>query len=384
MTGTNSTDVAQLTLTEFEDTRGLRYAELFAVGPEWITVYNSTGLSEAPPQLWEATDPEAAADQLGAGAVIKNGPHWWAFDGASLKFASDSITVNEIGYRFCAKLPAFLAKSGSLEPPFYTVVEANKEGELRYKAGRPVYELVSPDGEAFIMQGSGVDPSTYGTLGDDLDIAEGWQFRTRVLDEDLKVPLDGKVGVVMDNFKNVYNRPAKVRKAPDGPAKALDVIIAVYPGPDPARQDFEAFLALVEQGSVTTEGTVLVTRDDKGEVSVQETGDHAGRRGAKVGGGVGLVVGLFSPPLLAATVVGAAGGALVGKFAKKRVAQGIGKSMDEALPPGAAGIIAIYAHGDADRVDGVLAGAFTKSVAGIDHADAKELKAGLQQAQEGL
>ena len=101
----------------------------------------------------------------------------------SLKFASDSTEVQGIGYRFCAKLPAFLAKSGSLEPPFYTVVEANKEGELRYQAGKPVYELVSPDGEAFVMQGSAVDPAQFGTLGDDLDIAEGWQFRTRVLEE---------------------------------------------------------------------------------------------------------------------------------------------------------------------------------------------------------
>ena len=382
---TDNADVAQLALTEFEDTRGLRYAELFAVGAEWINVYNSTGLSEAPPELWDATDAAAAAEQLGANVVVKNGPHWWVFDSASLKFASDSTDVQGIGYRFCAKLPAFLAKSGSLEPPFYTVVEANKEGELRYTAGKPVYELVSPDGEAFVMQGSAVDPARYDTLGKDLDIAEGWQFRTRVLEEDLTVPLDGKVGVVMDNFKNVYNRPAKAR-APhdDGPAKALDVMIAVYPGPTQAQHDFEAFLAKVEQGSVTTEGVVLVTRDDNGQVSVQETGDHVGRKGAKVGGGVGLVVGLFSPPLLAATVVGAAGGALVGKFAKKRVAGGIGKSMDEALPAGAAGIIAVYSHEQAAEVDAALSGAFTKSVAGMDHADAKDLKAGLKEAQEGL
>jgi len=117
---------------------------------------------------------------------------------------------------------------------------------------------------------------------------------------------------------------------------------------------------------------------------VQETGDHAGRKGAKVGGGIGLVVGLFSPPLLAATVVGAAGGALAGRFAKKRVTHGIAEKMDEALPPGAAGIIAIYDHAHAADVDRVLANAFTKSVAGIDRASAKELKAGLEEAQAGL
>jgi hypothetical protein len=67
----------EVEMTVFESTRGLRYAELFAVGPEWIEVYNSTGLSEAPPEPWDATDPEQAAEELGAELVVKNGPHWW-------------------------------------------------------------------------------------------------------------------------------------------------------------------------------------------------------------------------------------------------------------------------------------------------------------------
>src|SRR5262245_66611114 len=86
----------------------------------------------------------------------------------------------------------------------------------------------------------------------------------------------------------------------------LDVLIAVYLIPELAQQDFEAFLNLVEDGTVETDGVVLVTKDAEGEVTVQETGDHLGRKGAKLGGGAGLVVGLFAPPLLAATAVGAA------------------------------------------------------------------------------
>ena len=58
--------------------------------------------------------------------------------------------------------------------------------------------------------------------------------------------------------------------------------------------------------------------------------------------------------------------------------------MDDALPPGAAGIIAVYGHDQAAQVDAALGGAFTKSVAGMDHADAKDLKAGLKEAQGGL
>ena len=119
----------------------------------------------------------------------------------------------------------------------------------------------------------------------------------------------------------------------------LDVLIAVYLIPELARHDFDALVQLVEDKTVASEGVVLVHKDADGEVHVTETGDHAGRKGVKVGGGVGLAVGLFAPPLLAATAIGGAAGGLAGRFAKKRVASGIGEKMDESLPPGSAGVI---------------------------------------------
>jgi arylsulfatase len=119
-------------------------------------------------------------------------------------------------------------------------------------------------------------------------------------------------------------------------------------------------------------------------VSVTETGDHLGRKGLKVGGGVGLVVGLFAPPLLAATAVGAAAGGVMGKFAKHRLESGIGDRMDDALPPGSGGVIAVYDSDGADAVDKALANAVKKSVAQIDGTSAKELKAGLGEAQAGM
>ena len=164
----------------------------------------------------------------------------------------------------------------------------------------------------------------------------------------------------------------------------LDVLIAVYLIPDLAQQDFDNFVKLAEDKTITTDGVVLVTKDAEGEVTVQETGDHLGRKGVKVGGGVGLVVGLFAPPLLAATAVGAAAGGLLSKLARKRVQAGIGEKMDDALPSGSSGIIAIYDHAQADAVAGVLGNAIRTSTAQIDKASAKELKAGLEEASAGL
>jgi uncharacterized membrane protein len=163
-----------------------------------------------------------------------------------------------------------------------------------------------------------------------------------------------------------------------------DVMIAVYLFEDLAKKDFDAVLKLAENKAITVEGVVLVQKDDTGEVAVKETGDHLGRKGATIGGGVGLVVGLFAPPLLAATAVGAVAGAAMGKFAKHRLESGIAEKMDTALPDGSGGVIAVYDSDGADAVDKALANAIKKSVAHIDGTSAKELKAGLAEAQAGM
>jgi len=57
------------------------------------------------------------------------------------------------------------------------------------------------------------------------------------------------------------------------------------------------------------------------------------------------------------------------RFARHRLESGIGEKMDAALPPGSGGVIA---------------DAVKKSVAHIDGTSAKELKAGLAEAQVGM
>jgi arylsulfatase len=163
-----------------------------------------------------------------------------------------------------------------------------------------------------------------------------------------------------------------------------DVLIAAYLIEDLAKRDFEAVLKLAEDKTITVEGVVLVQKDTDGEVHVTETGDHLGRKGATLGGGAGLVVGLFAPPLLAATVVGAAAGTVMAKFAKHRIDSGIVEKMNDALPSGSGGVIAIYDSGGAGAVDQALTNAVKKSVAQIDGTSAKELKAGLAEAQAGM
>ena len=81
--------------------------------------------------------------------------------------------------------------------------------------------------------------------------------------------------------------------------------------------------------------------------------------------------------------IGAAG-ALVGKFARHRVESGLEEKMGAALPPGSAGVVAIYDRSKAAAIDATLASAVRKSVAHVDGGGAKKLKAALADAQAGL
>ena len=59
-------------------------------------------------------------------ATLKNGAHWWMSGKLTVRFGVDQTTVRDIGFRTVARLPALIARSGKLEAPFCTVVEADR------------------------------------------------------------------------------------------------------------------------------------------------------------------------------------------------------------------------------------------------------------------
>ena len=159
-----------------------------------------------------------------------------------------------------------------------------------------------------------------------------------------------------------------------------DVLVAGYQDIDTATTDFESLVARVKDRSVEIEGVILVTHDPDGNVSVRQTGDHLGRKGAGWGGGVGLAVGLFSPPLLASVAVGAVAGGVVGKFVDHRVENEIHDKIGENLPPGSAGIIAVFDHDQRLEVEQALPGALLRSVVQSDESGLAALKDSLAEA----
>ncbi len=119
--------------------------------------------------------------------------------------------------------------------------------------------------------------------------------------------------------------------------QTVKVLMAGYLSKQAADED----AASVHASKADVIGLVVVSKDLEGNVSVDEE-DHAVRKGALAFGGAGFVVGLFAPPLLAATAVGAAIGAGVGKVAQRKVKAGIEEQAQDSIPIGGAGLMVAY------------------------------------------
>ena len=115
--------------------------------------------------------------------------------------------------------------------------------------------------------------------------------------------------------------------------ETIDVLIGGYLSKDAAMEDYESVLGC----GGYLHGAVVVTKDLEGQLEVEQT-DHMVREGAEGLGAVGFAVGLFAPPLLAATAIGAVIGAGAGKLLHGRTEKKLGEQAGETIPIGGAGL----------------------------------------------
>jgi hypothetical protein len=198
--------------------RGVRYGEIIAAfardGRFEAEVFGTQFLNECPQELWDSLDAEAIAEDMGAAVVKLNGPRLWVLDGMGVKVDSMEPVLREFNGLLMRRLAVIdLGASPATSP--YTDVHVDRGAVFFFDAGKPVYELVNPDGLAYVMQALciGVDPSMseagLGSLGDRLSMPDGWTYRTRILDEELVVDTTATIATVLqDEFENSYTLPA--------------------------------------------------------------------------------------------------------------------------------------------------------------------------------
>ena len=147
----------------------------------------------------------------------------------------------------------------------------------------------------------------------------------------------------------------------------LVLLVASYgDDTDAAAQDFEALKGI---GDTAVVAAVVLQRDAAGNVDVKEHGGGLVAAGTAVGALGGLVVGLFAPPLLLATAIGAGIGAGAGAIAKRHEEKEIGVDAETWLPAGSSAIVAVVDDLYLDRVDNAVAKAVKKTNKAIDKGD---------------
>jgi len=157
------------------------------------------------------------------------------------------------------------------------------------------------------------------------------------------------------------------------------LLVAGYADVDLAEREFRALAGRVKGKELRSDGMILVGKNPDGSPRVMDTGSHLGRRGAGWGGGVGVLVGLLAPPMLASVAVAAAAGAVVGRFAGHKLTAGIQDKVGQALKAGTAVIIGLFPPDERLAVEQALAGAPLKSVVESDDG-VDGLKAALAEA----
>jgi len=198
-----------------KDTRDMRFGEILVVKPGGIEVYNTTGLNDCPARLWDALDLDKLKKELGALKVEKNGPHYWMMDSQTVAFG-EKASFGGIEARWVATLdPVIVQKAAKGSEP-YKVFTPKKTQKMVYYEGKAVYELVDPDGNAYVLQARDerFPIESLPKLGEQLKkLPTGWEYRTRILTEDLVLDLGPgqTIYAIGDEFHQYYTRVPKTR-----------------------------------------------------------------------------------------------------------------------------------------------------------------------------
>ena len=163
----------------------------------------------------------------------------------------------------------------------------------------------------------------------------------------------------------------------------LVLYVASYMDATSAQQDFDTLKA-AEGDDLEVVGAVVMSRDAAGDVDVLSKGTGMTGGGAVIGGGIGLVVGLFAPPLLAATAIGAGIGGLLGHFTKKHEEKKLGVELEEYFPPNSSAVVVVIDITYLDRVEAALTKADKRISKAIDADDYDKLQKALDKSADQI
>ncbi len=195
------------------DVFGLRYGEVLLVrmgesGPE-AAVFNSFPLNDCPAELWNALDAESIAKDNSAVAALLNGPRYWLMSGIEKDTSAPQQTMCFGGIDMIQQAVVQLS---SMNPAPYSVNKVDRRAIFTFNAGRPVFELVDPDSQRWVMQtwSQTVDKNLslddLPGLASRLTLPAGWSYQARTLSDPLSVDTTHRdAHVTQDDLANSYS-----------------------------------------------------------------------------------------------------------------------------------------------------------------------------------
>ncbi|ETV97990.1 hypothetical protein H310_09294 [Aphanomyces invadans] len=223
-----ATAAALVAATSANNVKNKRYCEVLFVrnvnGSTVADVYNTFGLNDCPPSLWNALTPANARDNTSL-AVVLNGPRYWLMDSIQSNASSSVVrpvkNVGGINMTLSGRVPVPLPLPAT---KLYTPNFVARNVSFVWKAGSTVFILTRHgdghhDGvsDQFIMQSYSqqVDPMLNLTCLSSLrlpQLPKGWTYKAKRLRKDVNVTTPSLVGgnatvgiVIQDDFQNSYS-----------------------------------------------------------------------------------------------------------------------------------------------------------------------------------
>ena len=199
-----------------EGTRDARYCELIPVVREGLhltaTVYNTLGLNDCPPSVWDAITEAAMKQRFDALTVILNGPRHFLMDSITAGGATKAgKTIEAGGLQLTERASIDVGLMDLMHRP-YRELTIDRDTIYRFKAGNPVFMLEAPDGSRYAMQAySQIVDKALGyaglsALGNRLKLPSGWRYTKLSPETDLVLGAKGTATVVQDELENTYQK----------------------------------------------------------------------------------------------------------------------------------------------------------------------------------
>ena len=157
---------------------------------------------------------------------------------------------------------------------------------------------------------------------------------------------------------------------------AYTLFVADFSDTDTALAAYEALKSIEDGRTLEIDGVIVVSRALDGTLEIQKATDHSTRHGLTWGVVGGVALGLIFPPTIigSAAVLGAVGAA-AGKAREVKHRKGLAEDLQDTIPAGHSGLVALVSDPGAIEIRKALAKADAIVERAVDKAAADEIRA---------